>query len=216
MAVGDIYKVKVTTKYTPTQEAFVNDFYYTATEVGGSAANLYDAFIDTDGMLDLLMFLMSGAFFVDSVEVENLFSLTDFYVGAPSVTGGGGTVDSLPVHNAMSFTKKLDTKGVRPGGWRIAGLWEAVVSNGIISDSGYITGITAFRIAAANDIIGEGGINYDPIVVKRIAYTVDEGEDDERQGYRLPANAGEANFGHITAVLVNLRVSHQVSRGNGR
>lgn len=215
MAINDLYKVKVTTKYQPTQEPFINDFYYVGLDVGASAANLYDAFIDEDGVLETLMFLMSGAFEVDSVEVENLFSLTDFFVGAPAIVGGGGTVDSLPVHNAISFTKKVDTKGVRPGGWRVAGLWEAVVANGIITDSGYIAGITAFRLAASNDVIGAGDIAYDPIVVKRIKYTVGEG-DDAHDSYRLPATSGEANYGHITAVLVNLKVSHQVSRGNGR
>lgn len=215
MAANDIYQVTVYERFGTGGEKVSTNYWYLAEDTNGSALNLYNVFTDTDKILDGLLDLQGGQFQVDSVKVINLFSLTDFYEGQPGGSGTGGSVDELPIFNAINFTKKINTRGIRPGSLRVPGIWEAVQARGVISDSGYLTLVNSFRVALGNQLIGDADATYTPVVVGRIKYTVGTGED-AHDAYRLPENQGEANYGVVTTVLVNTRISHQTSRGNGR
>jgi hypothetical protein len=128
-------------------------------------------------------------------------------------TGGGITGEMLPVFNAVNFTIKPASRAVRPGSKRIAGVPETVQLDGTITDSSYITALNGLRVAMGNEISTDDVNFYRLVTIKRVAYDVPD-SDPVRVAYRFPETDGELVFAPVRNILLNTKVSHQVSRGN--
>lgn len=215
MAIGDVFQASIIQSDANTGEEISMNLFYESLTVEGSAFGLYTELQQEDGVLESLNGLQSTRIRNERLRVLNLFSLSDFYEG--SLSGAGVHAgEMLPLFNAISFTKKVNTRAIRPGGLRVSGISEEASVGGLLTASGFPALLTAARGALALTINEDAVATYRPVVVKRVQYTIDEGLDSERQSYRLPANSGELVMGQVTTVLVNPRISHQVSRGNGR
>lgn len=213
MAINDLYQITVVQKQTATGEKFSNVFTFRAVDATCSAAGLVEAMTNTGSVVDKMLAWQATAVSCDSLRVINLFSLTDFYEG--SLVGSGlGAGEMLPAHNAVGYTLKLNTRGVSPGSKRFVGLSELAQVAGIITDATVLTALEALRVKLAQTITGDVSDNYEPVVVKRILMEPDE--DHPAPWYRLPANVGEANWGKVVSAVLNVRVRHQISRGNLR
>lgn len=215
MAINDIYEVTHVQEHEDTGERIMNKWFFVGTDTGSTAADLYNAFCQTNSYLERVHELQSRVINDVEVRVINLFSLTDFFIGDPNGQGAIADDNMLPLHDALSITLKLNTRGVRPGSKRISGIVEADQNKGIITGTAYITALNSTLAFLASPLVSEDDPTYDLVVVKRIEYTVPD-SDPPRTAWRLPANAGEADYGTVIAAIANLRVSHQISRGNGR
>lgn len=215
MAIGDVLELTHVMENEQTGEQMMNKWYYAVVDILGNANGLYNAWVATAGMEDKVCALMSRVMNPKTIRVINLFSLTDFFEGVGTTQGLIANDEMLPMHSAVSITLRLDTRGVRPGSKRISGLTEADQAAGLINGVAYIASLNALLTAIPQDVVESGLGVYDPIVVGRIL-DPDPTPLGDSPIYRLPADQGEANYGHINLAVANLRVSHQVSRGNGR
>lgn len=216
MAINDLYHVQlIQTVLGKPDEELITNYFYNGVTIATTAISLAESFRDLD-MLPNINAVQSHNIQNKSIKVFNLFSLTDF--AEVEASGEGAQAgEMLPVFCGLSFSKKLDTRGVRPGRVNIPGVPEAVTNLGIITDATYISGVNTLIGVMVDDINKDADEIYDPVVIKRIK---EEIEDDDgptgRYSYRLPANLGEANFGHVMAILWKRQVAHAVQRGNGR
>lgn len=211
MAIGDLFQLTLNQHLTGTTIPHVTNWTFAAVDVLGNAQGLFEGFTKEGGMLELINAVQSVSIINDSIRVINLFSLTDFYEADVEGTGSNAGSDILPMNCAIGFSLKLDTRGVRPGRKSISGIPEGAAVSGLITASDYIEDINALRAAMSEDVVEPLGAVFDPVVVKRIKYTVGTG-DDAHDAYRLPANAGEANYGHINSALVSLRTRSMSNR----
>lgn len=213
MAINDVYELTHVQRHVATGELIQSKWYYNGVDLGASAEVLFDGWVAADGMLEAINLLQCDELENVTIRVINLFSLTDFYEDVPPATTFRAGEDCLPIHTALNISLKIDTRGVSPGSKRISGIPESAQVNGAIALGGYITEINAL-LALIPLNVGSGGVGeFDPIVVKRIR----EGNGTTvPYSYSLPTNVGETNFGHVVAAVANFRLSHQVSRGNGR
>lgn len=213
MALSDVWMATLTQGYMSLTEAIINNFFFTSVDSGANAQGLWEALTAEDNLIEAINGIQNANIHNRNLRVINLGSLLDFYdvgiEGDGAVTAG----DMLPPHDAVNFTLKLNTRAVKPGSKRFVGLTESMVSNGIINDSGLIVNIGALEIALS-ETQSNGSWDYNPIVVKRVGLPTPG--TPPYTSYRLPEDDGELVFGQVVAALVNLKVSHQVSRGNGR
>lgn len=215
MAIGDLFHLQLIQNEYLKSEKLITNWFFAAVDILGNSQGLFEGFTKDNGMLELINAVQAANINNQSIKIVNLFSLTDFYEEAIEGTGAVAS-EMLPPFCGVSFTKKLDTRGVRPGRVNIPGVPEGWQVAGVISDTPGITALNALKNAMDNDVVEPLGAVFDPVVIKRIPYVLDAGEPTERTAYRLPANAGEANYGHVVSALVNLRVAHINTRGNGR
>lgn len=216
MAINDLYHVQlIQTVLGVAGEDIITNYFYNGVTLACSAPSLAAAFVEGD-MLANINAVQSHNMQNKSVKVTNLFSLTDF--AEVTAEGEGAQAgEMLPVFCGLTFTKKLDTRGVRPGRLNIPGVPEAVTNLGIVTDATFISGVNTLIGVMVDDINVDADEIYDPVVIKRIKYTLPaEGDKPERDVYRLPNSAEEADFGHIQAILWRRQVAHAVTRGNGR
>lgn len=178
-------------------------------EVGGTAANLADAFIE-DVVPDINAFQMDEIKNV-SVTVTNLGDLGDnsfmTVAGAGALTDG----DMLPLFNAVNFTLKTANRAVRPGSKRFSGLSEASQAGGRINSPDVIALLETMRGTLIAPIEAEAGFSFNPVVIKRVKYVVPD-SDPVRYAYRFPEIGETPVYSILGGVLVNLDVSHQTSR----
>lgn len=203
---------QVVFKQTFLGEAMGNTFFFRAPDEGASAEGLSLAFVQD--MLSKINAFQHFAVKNSLLRIINLNSLSDFW--ETTLTGQGAVSDAsptLPLFVAVNYTLRCNTRAVRPGKKRFSGLAQVAQNAGTFSDSGTLTAMNALRVALGQPVVVEPGTEYSPIVVKRVKVTdIETGEVT----YRLPSTTGEVVYGDVTGVLLNTRVSHQSSRGNGQ
>lgn len=150
----------------------------------------------------------------DTVEAHSLGDLSDFDEQTWGDTGLN-VITPLPLHSALNFTLKLDTRAVKPGSKRIACIPEAATAFNLVTDATYLGDVEDFRLFLKQTLQESSSDAWRPVVVKRVKEAV-PGTTPTRYTYRLPETDEELVFGHVREVLFNSRISHQVSRGNGR
>lgn len=213
MAVGDVLKLTLTEKWDTGGEKMLNNFYYLVNNAGATAIAFITAW--ESAVLPSIRAIQHSIVKVDSVRCINLFDLGDFadfnFVGAGTASSTG---DVLPMFNAMNISLKLNTRAVRPGSKRFSGIPDDQTTANVVVGSTYITALNTLRdkLVANIPVVSEPGA-VTPIVVKRIPVAATTTTKDH---YRDPETPEELVYGTIVAGLWNLRVSHQVSRGNGR
>jgi hypothetical protein len=143
----------------------------------------------------------------------SLGDLTDFAEVSQTGNTGNASGDMLPSFNAVNFTLRAASRAVRPGSKRIVGLAEGMVAGDFITNATTIGEMNAYRLALAATIESPNdNTEYFPVIVKRVPYTTSKGTE----AYRWPTTDAELVAPAVTGALLNLRVSHQVSRGNSR
>jgi len=213
MAIGDILELTFNQRWAITGEPMMVRLYYAIVDILGNANGLFNAWTAEDGIMELMNATQPDVVQNGSIRVVNLFSLTDFYeadVDGTGIVGG----DALPPYCGTHYTLKLDTRGVRNGGICVPGIAEGSQVYGTITGSTPLAVVEALRLAFSEDVIEAGAGVYDPVVVKRVRLEPDEEHPKVR--YRLPETTEELNYGHVNSALVNLKVAHRVTRGNGR
>lgn len=213
MPIADVYMLQMFQTNGAGGEMLLNNFFYERQTAGGSAADLIVAFQNAGLLWDEWKTAQLSQIKHTRRTAICLGSLTDFADSIEADAGVGATGEMLPIHDAVNFTLRLDTRAVRPGSKRLSGLSEAHQSGGIVTDATYIGYLNDIVAGLSATLTGDDD-SYKPVVVKRIYEAPDL--THPRARYRLPETTGELVLGHVTGALVNLRISHQTSRGNGR
>ena len=206
MALDGLYQVVV--KQNMFGKNIENVFFFQEQEAGGTESDVYDAFFSqyTVAMRNL----QAQALNWTEVVVTNLGDLADFGSHPLPVTGLAGAGDVLPAFNAVGYTLKLATRGIRPGSKRIAGVLEAVVLNGVITEPTYAAQVEAFRLILDDPLNGTL-VDYDPVVVKRVKEAVPD-TTPVQYTYRLPKIGEVPEVGLIKAAFTNPNITSQTSR----
>jgi len=208
MAVGDLFMLSLHQSYGAGGKACDTVWSYRALTDAATAGQLIVRFTEAASVLAKMALVQTEHIKNVSARCINLFSLTDF--SEVNLTGGGAaTSDTLPRFNAYKYTLRLNTRGIRPGGKSIRGVAEAATTNGIVVDAAYLTALEALRVAIGAPLTASGVDQFEPVVIGRILMPPDD--DHAEEWYRLPATAGEANYGRVVAVQFNPKVGHQTT-----
>lgn len=205
MALSDIYMLTDTQKFSQGGEA-VNVWFYQRLDPAGTAADLLGAF-EEDMIPKMTAFQCNNVAHSD-LQCINLGDLEDFAASSP-VAVGGISSDMLPKFNALNFTLRGNSRAVRPGSKRIAGLAEDGVADGVVTDGTIIGHINTLASQMTTNIEDTAGLSaYQHVIIKRVEYTTPGGNT----AWRLPQTGAELVVVPVTAVLVNLTLTSQVSR----
>lgn len=209
MPAGDLYMISFKQTYGTGGKPCDNSFSYYGETGSPTAVQLLDSFVTE--MLPLINGIQTDTMKNLSIRVINLFSVTDFAEDTLSGTGTtfGANADTLPSHDVQRYTLRLSRRDINPGSKRFSGIAEGAAQNGVITDSNQLTDVEALRIGLGTTLASEG-VNFMPIVIKRIVMPPDE--DHPKTWYRLPTNAGEADYGDVLSVSANVIVGTQTSR----
>jgi hypothetical protein len=193
-------------------EVLLNVYFFQDLLLASTAENLCDAWIA--GFLPKVIACQTATVVHDKVDCVNLADPGNFFE-TPTGDAGEFAGASMPAHDAVNFSLRLNTRAIRPGSKRYAGVPEPSTDRNFINDAGYIAALEDLRIQQSAVLLSGVVATFQPVVVKRVKYNPDPG-DLTKFAYRLPETEPEFLSGDIVGALVNLRVSHQVSRNNGR
>lgn len=206
LTLADVYQIIVRQAYGSTKVD--NVFYYNTVDSGGSAADLRDAFLTT--MAPAIRQLQASFFTWQSIDTMSLGNEADFEKYPVTLAGLAGSGDVLPIFNAVGFTLNPVTRAVRPGSKRIAGLLEAVVTEGVITEPTFVANVEALRIKFDDVLVGSDA-SYQPVIVKR-KKTLIAGTVPPQYKYELPKAGDPLVLGLVKSATSNLKVTSQVSR----
>lgn len=160
--------------------------------------------------LPTILDMQVGACITDGIAAYNLGDLGDFSTLPLSSNGTFGFVQYLPSFNAINFTLKLNTRAVRPGSKRIAGIPEEVTAGNNVVDEDYLGLMDALRLKYQANMVGASD-TWSPIVVKRVKTAIPD-TDPVQYRYNLPTTDLALVTGSVVAALTTPVVSSQVSR----
>lgn len=148
------------------------------------------------------------------IRARNLFDVSDDYMLNLALAGGVSDVeDSLPQFTAIGFALNGDDPSVKNGSKRFAGIYEAVQSDGVITNPGLIPQLVTLGNKLAG-YVTVGTIIQDNVfkfvIVKRIR-TGTPGN----YAYRLPENPLEATLSAIVVAVFKALITSQTSRKIG-
>lgn len=210
MALSDCYMLRDIQKFNG--ELFMNVFFYQDLLLASTAENVVDSY-QTDVIPKVIAMQQSSCDHI-KIDAVNLADPSNFFED-DTVFEGTESGDTLPLFNSVTFGLRLNSRALRPGSKRISGIGEAAQANGLITSSGFLSVMETYRIQMKTILLSGVLSTFQPIVVKRVPYTV-EGSDPARTAYRLPLTDEEFVFGNVVDCLTTTRVTHQTSRGNGR
>lgn len=210
MALSDCYMLRDVQHFSG--ELVLNVYFYQDLLLSSIAQNVVESYVAD--VLPKVQAVQSGWISHDLIDAVNLADPSNFYELHEAV-GGDIDSDALPAHSALNFTLRLNSRALRPGSKRICGVPEINQNHGVLTGSGYLTAVEALRVQMHTVLLSGVVSTFQPIVVKRVKYNPDEA-DLTHFAYRLPENDGEFVFGNVIECLTTDKVSHQVSRGNGR
>ena len=208
MASGDIYEL--VDAQTMEGQEILNVYYYRQAApalVGNIPEQLADAY--EGQVLADVAHIQTPQLLHRELRVKNLFNVAENHTSVISEPGTWTTsLDTEATFDAVGFRLVQDNGAVRNGAKRFGGIPEDADTNGIVTDTAFITALLA---AGAALILGlDSGIvtnAFLPVIVKRIL---------DGTIYRLPENSGEAVYGNVTDALYNANTTSQVSRKIGR
>lgn len=210
MALSDCYVLRDFQTYE--NEQLMNVYFYQDLLLASTAENVVDSY-EAD-MLPKVAAIQTSNLVHVKIDAVNMADPSNFFEHVIA-TAGTTTSDPLPSHDAINFTLRLNSRALRPGSKRYSGVAEEYTTKNFVTNSGYIALLETLRIQQHTILLSGVLETFQPIVVKRVAYHP-EGTPEGHIAYRLPETDEEFVFGNVIDALVNLKVSHQVSRGNGR
>lgn len=184
-----------------------NVFHYVVEGAGGTAEELATNF--KSDVMPKIVAWQSSSVANKALKAFSLYVPADFTEESLTGTGTAGSTEYLPLHDAVNFTMKLNTRAIRAGKKRFSGLTEGDTSQGWVTNSVVITALNSLRTQLGTSLTGSSGAVYRPCVVKRVK------ETDAETGkvtYRMPATIEETVWGGVVTTLLNLRITTQRSR----
>lgn len=144
------------------------------------------------------------------ISVINLGDLADFQ-DLPLLSNGTYSGDDhLPTFNAIGYSFKLDTRAVRGGSKRIAGIAEPATTKDVVTAAPLLAAMESLRTAMFADMV-LGADTFRPVVPKRVKESV-VGTVPLQYTYRLPRTDGELVVANVRNCLTSPRITSQVSR----
>lgn len=210
MAIADVYMLRNFQRYQ--NEDLLNVYFYQDVIVGNNAEDLVEGWkLD---VLPKIVACQTAAITHRLVDAVCLGDPSNFFESALTSTGELGG-DTLPAHNAVNFSLRINSRALRPGSRRLCGIQEEATTLNFITGAGLIGVLNTLRAKYKSKVLVGIIEAYQPIVVKRVPYEIVD-VDGTHTAYRLPENDEELVTGDIVECLLNTKISHQVSRGNGR
>lgn len=210
MALSDCYMLRDVQRYEG--EEILNVYFFQDLLLASIAQNVVEAF--ETGFLPKVTGIQTSNVTHVLLDAVNLADPSNFYEKVISAAGTT-TSDPLPAFNAVNYSLRINSRALRPGSKRYCGIAEEYTTKNLITNSGYIALLETLR-GQQSDILLSGVLEtFQPIVVKRVKYNPDP-EQPDKFAYRLPETDEEFVFGNVIDAFLNLNVSHQVSRGNGK
>lgn len=205
MALSDVYMLTDYQRF-PSGESFENVWFYKRVTPAGTAQDLVGAF--NAQVRPAILNLQAATVVHYLTRVISLGDVADFYELGEAGIVGANAAGLRNTFDAYAFTLRPSTRDVRPGSKRIGGVYEADANytDGVVTNATQLGFMQALRAIMATVIPGVID-DYQPVIVKRV---LDGGS------YRLPETDGELIAVAVSQALVNTRIVHQVSRGNGR
>lgn len=209
MPAGDLYMMTFKQTYGTGGKECHNVFSHLG-ETGSPTAAALAASFETE-LMPLINDIQTDTMKNVSLRVINLFSVTDFAEVILTGTGNayGAAAETLPQFNALGYTLRISRRDVNAGSKRFAGIAEGASDRGVVVGTDILAKIELLRIGLGETLASEG-INYAPVVIKRIR--MDPDEDHETVWYRLPTSAEEADYGAVVAVSASPVIVTQTSR----
>lgn len=209
MALVDIAVVEFVQTYGA--EEIRNVFTYERVNTAASWESLASSFIET--VVDAINLLQVGDIVNRLVRITSLGDLSVQVEEVPPGGGDGTGEQMLPLHDAVNFTLRTDTRAVRPGKKRVSGILEASQSGGVITSPTTIANLELVRTALGKSLPASATTpDFRPVVVRRVKYAPRPGAE----AYRLPLPGDPLVVAGVRQVLVNTKITTQRSRGNGR
>jgi len=205
MALGDLFEV-VDVQSLQGQD-ILNIYYYMNVNVEYSSDDLAEWWIAQ--VLPDIANAQSPDLQHTEVRVRNLFDASDI---ATQITGNYGELvtspaETLPRHDAYSFTLYGPGNTTRPGGKRIAGLVETMQTDGV-HVGGVLAVLDTLAARLAEYILNDSSVAaFRPTIVARVKEVIGGVAQ-----YRLPETALEAVSQAVVDVAWSLLVSTQNTR----
>ncbi len=210
MALSDIYMVRDIQDYQ--EEPLMNVYFFQDITTAITAESVVTAYIED--FLPAVRAIQTADVTHTKVDAVNLADAGNFFESVIALDGSHAG-ESLPAHSAVNYSLRINSRALRPGSKRYCGIDESLVSGNLITNATYIGLLNTLR-SQQSALIGEGiAENLKQIVVKRVLYEVPD-SSPVRMAYRLPLTDEKLVTGDVVDALLNLKISHQVSRGNGR
>ncbi len=206
MPVSDIYSLTV--KQRLFGKPVENVFFYEKLDPEGTAEDLRAGWQTL--MSVAMVTLQASAVSWVSIDTTNLGDLSDFEKHPVTQSGLAGSSDCMPAFNAVGYTLNPATRAVRPGSKRIAGVLEAVATNGVFTEPTFVDNMEDFRILLDDNVVGALS-EYQPVIVKRIKTAVPD-TVPQQYTYRLPETGDTLVLGLVKSATSNIRVTSQTSR----
>lgn len=146
----------------------------------------------------------------DAIACYNLGDLSDFVTLPLATPGSYALPNPLPSFNAVGFSLKLNTRAIRPGSKRIAGVSEGATAGQTIVTADMLAAMETFRLALAANLVGADD-TWQHVVVKRVRTAV-PGTTPVKYRYNLPVSDAQLVLGTVVAALTSPIVTSQVSR----
>ncbi len=216
MAVGDVYQVIDVQSLLG--QTVLNIYFYEQRDIivplmGDKIAEVL-AWEFNDQKVPFLVPVQSDQLTHVEIRALNLYDPEDFGIVPSDEPGTGTGVSVMSTFNTLSTKFTSNSRAIKSGGKRIAGVTEAMAEDGVISEEGTITAIGELDAELLEPINGgliiEDPIWY-PVLIKRLP--VEEG--GKIVGYRLPTTPEETTKTDIVNVLTSLLVSTMNTRKIG-
>lgn len=168
MSAGDVFMLIDQQIYvTADDNPILNVYAYRQASGTGGAEELAANFVEE--VLPDIVGVQSVAIGHSSISVVNLDDLSDFTELAVDPGEGTGTQtgDCLPRYNAYSFIYHRTSRGIRNGWKRIAGVPESAQVNGVVTNSGFLTALSALATTLSESLTGSGGDVWNPRILRR-------------------------------------------------
>lgn len=210
MALSDSYMLRDVQNYDG--EEILNVYFFQDLLLASTAQNLVEAF--ELGFIPKVAACQTLAVQHVLLDAVNMADPSNFFEKKINVPGQYN-MDSLPAFNAINYSLRINSRALRPGSKRYTGIGEEFTTKNLITNPTLITAMEALRIQQSATLMSGAVLTFVPIVVKRVKYNPDPLKPDHF-AYRLPETEAEFVFGNVVDALTNVKISHQVSRGNGR
>ena len=210
MPIGSIYQL--THKQRLFNEPMENVYFYRGLTSDATAADLIDAF--QFQILDAVNNLQTDAVSGVDIRVISIGDFTDFAQETDTSTGNNPGTDANTSVAAVNLTLRTNVRNIGPGSKGYSGIGDEFIEANYIVDTDIIGFLNTLGTLLASQIGVGGADTYQPVIVKRIKVIPED--PDKRPYYRLPEDLAEADYADVMNTLINLKMSHQVSRGNGK
>lgn len=214
MAVGDLYELTDTGTLYGQQCSNVWTFVQTDAEAFPESPAQLLAEWYADNWINNVRNLQTGDYVHTGIKVRNMFDPADSYEDGVSVAGNfPSETNGAPAYAAVGFTLLTDNGAVSEGSKRFGGVPNAVTTDGVITNSTFITNANSAATYFDNPVLIGPVIPskvFDHVIVKRV-----RSGSPGAYSYRMPETIEELVFGVVVDVIWDVIMTTQNSRKIG-